>query len=366
MKSITTLTKAELEGKGVLVRLDLNVPVREGKVQDDFRIVSALPTLKFLLDNGAKVTVIAHCEANREGEACSLKPAAEKLGEHLPVQFTETIESAAALQKELWRDEKGGNDNKIVVIENIRQYEGEKKNDPGFAKQLAELGDMYVNEAFSVDHREHASIVGVPKLLPSYAGIQLEKEVSMLSKAFNPAHPFVFILGGAKFATKLPLIELFMEKADSVFIGGALVNDLLKSSGWDVKKSVVSDTDIDISHIMANPKLIPVTDVVWHEDRIVDIGPETMEKVEEKIKDAAFVLWNGPLGYTEAGFSEATVSLAKTISDSKAESILGGGDTLSAIKSLGLEKNFTFVSTGGGATLDFLAKGTLPGIQALE
>jgi phosphoglycerate kinase len=355
MKSITTLTKADLEGKRVVLRLDLNVPVADGKVTDDFRIISALPTIKYLQDNGAQITVIAHCEANKEGESCTLKPAAGLLGEHVPLEFVQTIEEAKIYDGD-----------KIVVIENLRQYEGEKRNEPTFAKELAFLGDIYVNEAFSVSHREHASIVGVPKLLPSYAGLQLEKEVTTLSKAFNPPHPFIFILGGAKFDTKLPLIEKFMDKADNIFIGGALANDILKASGTEVKQSLVSSEIPDLSSVINNPKLIPVTDVVWDGEAIVDIGSETMRVVEEKVRDSAFVLWNGPLGHTEGGFEQATVSLAQAIADSKAESILGGGDTLSAIKSLGLLDHFTFISTGGGATLDFLANETLPGIEALD
>jgi phosphoglycerate kinase len=343
MKFLRDLKPEEINGKRFLVRLDLNVPVENNVVQDDFRIVSSLPTLNFIKDNGGSIVVIAHCEANK-GESCSLDAATAELKKHiadLPAQAG------------------------IEVKPNLRENAGEKTNDPAFAQELASLGDMYVNDAFSVSHREHASLVGVPKLLPSYAGFQLEKEIKNLEKSFNPTHPFVFILGGAKFETKIPLIEKFLDKADTIFIGGALANDLLKASGTDVKNSLVSKEAPDLSKYVNHPKIIPVTGMVWDNDSIVDIGSETIEKLCEKIQEAKFVVWNGPLGYTEKGFDAATLRVAQAITESSAESIIGGGDTLSALKDSGYLDKFTFVSTGGGATLDFLANGTLPGIEAL-
>ncbi len=376
MKSITTLKLEDLKGKKVLVRLDLNVPVQDGVVTNDFRIVSSLPTIKYLQQMEAIVTVIAHCEVNKgKDEKCTLKPAAEKLGEKLGVEvkFVNNINEAKKTREE---GELG-----LIVIENLRDNAGEKENSDEFARELASLGDIYVNDAFSVSHRAHASIVGVPKIIPGFAGIQLEKEVNTLSKAFNPPKPFVFILGGAKFETKIPLIKKFLDKADKVFVGGALANDLIKSQGYQVGKSLVSDREINLKSIQMHPNLIPVTDVVVGtkeakvkkliseispDDVVSDIGPDTMKSVESTIRDATFVLWNGPLGNTESGFDEATVSLAQAIASSHAESILGGGDTLGAIESLGLSDHFTFISTGGGATLDFLAEGSLVGIDALK
>ncbi len=343
MKFLRELKPEEINGKRFLVRLDLNVPVENGKVMDDFRIVSSLETLNFIQQNGGKIIVIAHCEANK-GESCNLDAATEELKKHI---------------------------SDIEVRPNLRKHAGEKENSETFAQELAALGDIYVNDAFSVSHREHASIVGVPKLLPSYAGFQLEKEIKNLEKAFSPSNPFVFILGGAKFETKIPLIEKFLDKADTVFIGGALANDLLKASGMDVKNSIVSKDSSEFAdtfkNILAHPKVIQTTDVIWNEsnDMIYDIGMNTVEKVCEKIKDAKFVIWNGPLGYTEAGFDKATLRIAQAITESGAESIIGGGDTLAALKDSGYLDKFTFVSTGGGATLDFLANGTLPGIEAL-
>jgi phosphoglycerate kinase len=337
MKYLRELKPEEIVGKRFVVRLDLNVPVQDGVVQDDFRIISSLPTLNFIKENAGSVVVIAHCEANK-GESCNLDAATTELKKHIPG---------------------------IEVRPNLRENSGEKDNDENFAKELASLGDIYVNDAFSVSHREHASIIGVPKLLPSYAGFQLEKELTHLTKAFNPTHPFVFILGGAKFDTKLPLIEKFLDKADTVFIGGALANDILKAKGVDIKNSLVSKDTPDLSKYINHPKIIQIHDPIWDNDSIVDMGMQSIENLCSKIKDAKLIVWNGPLGYTEAGFSTATLAVAKAITESQAESIIGGGDTLSALKDSGYLDKFTFVSTGGGATLDFLANGTLAGIEAL-
>ena len=370
MKTLKDLEN--VSGKRALVRVDFNVPIENGVVQDNFRIVSALPTIEFLKKAGAKICLIAHCESNKEGESCTLLPAFKELEKLLPCAFAKTIEEAKKLLLE----------NDVVLLENLRTNPGEKNNDEVFAKELAALGDFYVNEAFSVCHREHASIVSLPKFLPSYAGIQLEKEISELSKAFDPKHSFVFILGGAKFSTKLPLINKFLDKADWVCVGGALANDILVAEGKKVGKSLVAKETIDLSEIVKNPKLLTVSDSVvlndknekstkkieeiLENDTIMDAGQETIKIWEEKIRDAAFILWNGPLGNFEMGYDAGTISLAQAIADSNAESIVGGGDTLSAIKKLGIEKAFSFVSTGGGATLDFLANETLVGIEALK
>jgi phosphoglycerate kinase len=221
----------------------------------------------------------------------------------------------------------------------------------------------------------------VPKLIPSYAGIQFEREVAALSKAFSPVHPFLFILGGAKFKTKLPLLSKFLNLADTVFVGGALANDLYKQRGYEVGVSLVSKEEIDLSAFARNPKVLIPADIVNQEkevkmadsltpaDKIMDSGPQAVEALKEKIMAARFILWNGPLGLYEDGYQGPTLDLAKMIAEATekngAESIVGGGDTLAAISTLGLEDKFTFISTGGGAMLDFLAKGTLPGIEAL-
>ncbi len=363
-----------LEGVTVLVRVDYNVPVRNGKVTDDFRIKSSLPTIEYLRSRGAKVVLMAHLESN-SGDNLSLEPVAKDLGTlGVPALFITDYKKASQL---IGHMQNGA----CALLENLRFFEGEKKNDPAFAKQLASLGDIYINEAFSVCHRKHASIVGVPQYMPGYAGLQLENEIKHLSKAFNPVHPFLFILGGAKFETKLPLMEKFMKTADMVFVGGALASDFFKEKGLEVGKSKVSTGNFNLSRYVKSPKLFLPLDVtvaggtvrpaegILMSDQIMDSGPKTVELLREKVAQAKFILWNGPLGVYEDGYHEPTMALAKMIGEATikgAESIIGGGDTLAAVEELGIQERFTFMSTGGGAMLDFLAQGTLPGIQAIE
>lgn len=371
-----------LQGVKALVRVDFNVPIKNGKVTDDFRVRSALPTIEFLRKNGAKVILISHLESNDGGNP-SLEPVAKHLN---------GLAGQATFIKD-WKDANGeiemSPSGSVFLLENLRFFEGEKANDPRFARELASLGDIYVNEAFSVDHREHASIVGVPKYISSYAGLQLEKEIANLSKAFNPTHPFLFILGGAKFETKLPLLEKFMDIADMVFVGGALANDLFKAKGYEIGRSLISDAK-DLGRYLKNQKLALPVDIVngqketkpadgmSADDQNLDAGPKTVKSLRVEVAKARFILWNGPLGMYEDGYKGPTLELAKIIAErtergardaedkDEVQSIVGGGDTLAAIAELGIEDRFTFISTGGGAMLDFLAKGTLPGIEALE
>ncbi|MDE2233318.1 MAG: phosphoglycerate kinase [Patescibacteria group bacterium] len=374
MRSITEIEY--FDGVKILVRADFNVPIKNGAVTDDFRIRTALPTINFLCEKGAKVILMSHLEV-KEGEKATLAPVAEvlkKLGRE--VKFISNIRDANEfIDHEL-------DNGQCVLLENLRLNEGEKKNDRKFAEELASLADIFVNEAFSACHRKHASIVGVPQFLPSYAGFQLEKEVKNLSQAFNPAHPFIFILSGAKFETKLPLLEKFLRIADTVFVGGALANDIFKAKGYETGRSVVSDGSVDLSKYLSNPKLTVPVDVVIEnneikapnllgkDEKIVDAGPATVESLRGKINAAKFILWNGPLGLYEDGFTAATAGVTRIVADHTSEnknvmSIVGGGDTVAAIESLGISDKFTFLSTGGGAMLDFLAQGNLPGIEAL-
>ena len=368
----------------VVLRADFNVAVQNGKVVDDFRIRKTIPTLDFLKKKGANVVMVSHIDAVAGSkDKPTLKPvikALNKLG--FSCTFAETIEDAVKKSAEQIVG--------FVLLENIRNYPGEAANDPAFAVQLATLGNIYVNDAFSVSHRAHASIVGVPKLLPHFAGFQLALEVKNLSLAFNPSHPFLFILGGAKFETKLPLVEKFLDKADTIFIGGALANDLFKAKGFEVGRSTISQASNDFDGLLSNIKIILPIDVVVDsvgeqkilepdkvskDEKILDAGPKTLVLLEEKIDAAKFILWNGPLGNYENGYKEPTHEMARMVAEATekgAKSIVGGGDTLAAIAELkqigseSLEEAFTFVSTGGGAMLDFLAKGTLPGIEALN
>lgn len=354
MRSIKQIKN--LKSKKVLVRVDFNVPIKNGKVLDDFRIKKALPTIKYLLAKGAKIILITHL--GKDGSE-NLEP------------IIKHFFKISKLPK-----------SRISFFDNVRKFPGEMKNDPNFAKKLAKLGDVYVNEAFSVSHRAHASMVSLPKYLPSYAGFQLEEEIRNLSLVSKKTkHPFILILGGAKFETKLPIIKRFLKTLDDIFIGGALVNQVLKEEGFETGVSLVQDKKYGLPKIIKNPKIMLPIDLLVFEDKkeyavsfngvtknedIVDIGPETIKKLEEKIKKAKMVLWNGPLGESNAGFDEGTKKIVQAISKSKAISIVGGGDTVEVISKLKLEKKFTFVSTGGGATLEYLAKGTLPGIKALE
>lgn len=330
-----------LKDKTVLLRVDFNVPIKNGKVKDDFKIVKALPTINFLIKKGAKIILITHL--GKDGTA-SLAPV---------VKHFFAISQIAP--------------EKVAFFDNIRKFPGETKNSLIFAKELAARGDIYVNEAFPVSHRKHASIVSLPKYLPSFAGLQLEEEVKNLSHAFKKTkHPFLFILGGAKFSTKIPLIKKYLKLADQVFIGGALANDFLKAKGYEIGKSLVGKNDFDVTELLKNKKLILPVDFIKKDKVIIDVGKESVKNLASLIKKAKFILWNGPLGRYEDGGAEATKKILKLVAQAKAESIVGGGDTVALISEMKMENKFSFVSTGGGATLDFLANGTLPGVRALE
>ncbi len=373
MKSIKEIKN--LSGKRVLLRVDFNVPIKNGKVVDDFRIKKTIPTIKFLNDKGAIVILIAHLGDNGED---SLKPVFLALKKYFPkVTFIDESILGYGATGAMDNLKKGD----IVLMKNLRGDEGEKKNSPSFARGLSRYGDIYVNDAFSVSHRAHASVVSLPKHLPSYAGFQLLDEIKNLSNVFNPKHPFLFILGGAKFETKIPLVKKFLHQAEDVFIGGALANDFFQAKGYEIGLSKADKSNLQLLSLLKRKNLILPIDVeviknntrrfvspenVDEDEYIVDIGPKTVKMVEGLIKKSKFVLWNGPLGKYEDGYSKATVSLLKDVASSKAYSIVGGGDTVAIISKLKLEKKFNFVSTGGGAMLEFLTKETLPGIKALK
>lgn len=369
----------ELEGVKVLVRLDLNVPVQNGVVVDDFRVRKILPTLSYLREKKARVILMSHIEsaAGVKGDKPSLAPVAahlEKLG--VKCVFVSNYKNISSELQKISSDT-------VLLLENLRFFEGEKKNDAKFAQELASLADIYVNEAFAVSHRDHASVSAITKYIPSYAGFLFEQEIKHLSSAFDPIRPFLFVLGGAKFETKLPLIEKFMGIADKVFVGGALANNFFKEEGKEVGKSLISPDNFNLARFIGNSKLVlPVDtvlgdgkntvkkiDEVTTEDSMYDAGTETMALLEKEIAAAKYILWNGPLGAYEQGFKQPTLELARMIAKATkngAKSVLGGGDTLGALAELKIEDEYTFVSTGGGAMLEFLAQGTLPAIEALE
>lgn len=373
MKSIKDIEN--LKGKRVIVRVDFNVPIVDGKILDDFRIKASIPTIEFLKKKGAIIILVAHIGDDGKD---SLKPVATRLKKYVTnLNFIESSIFSDETKKII----NGLKNGDVVLLENLRRELGEKTNSPSFARGLSRFGDIYINDAFSVSHRVHASVVGITKYLPSYAGLQLVDEVNNLSKAFSPKHPFLFILGGAKFETKIPLIKKFLREADHVFIGGAIANDFFKGKGYEMGTSLVSDGTIAVKSFFKNKNLVIPIDVIAskgntnrnvkpsdisHDECIVDIGQDSVEALGELIDKASFILWNGPLGKYESGFSSATEKILKMIAKSKANSIVGGGDTVALITKLKLGDKIGFVSTGGGATLDFLAKGTLPGIKALK
>ncbi len=355
--NLPSVEKINFKGKRVLLRVGFDVPIKNGKVAEDFRIEKTLPTIKLLQRKGAKIIILSHLG---KGET-SLKPVADYLRRSIgPVKFIPQL--IGALANKAIFDMKNGD---IIVLENLRTDKGEEKNDKAFAKKLAGLGDIYVNDAFSVSHRPHASIVGLPKHLPSYAGLLFASEVKNLTAAFKPKHPFLLILGGIKFESKLGVLGRFIKIADKIFIGGALANNFFKLKGMDIGNSIF-DEKVSVKKYLNNPKIILPVDVKKNNGAILDAGPKAIKELCALIKKAKFILWNGPLGNFEIkGFSEGTEKTAKAIASSSAFSIVGGGDSVAAADKAGVLKKFSFVSTGGGAMLEFLAKGTLPGIKAL-
>jgi len=366
----------DIRGKRVFVRADFNVPVRNGVILDTLRIEKAFSTLLFLKDKGAKIIIGSHT-----GDTGNETPAS--VYEYIKNKFPDTLFSKTiVVDEELVRYTKNLAEGQILLLENLRKNDGEKKNDDSYARALASLADIYVNEAFSASHRRHASIVGAPKYLPHYAGDLFLEELKNLGRAFNPEHPFVLVLGGAKFETKLPIIKKFVDIADDIFVYGAPAHSFFKARGYETGVSLI-DTTVDVSDMVSVKKIhIPFDVIVQNEkgrearvaggvlsgECILDAGPESVRAIGEKLKNAKMVLWNGPLGDYEHGFGEGTVLLARTIAESAAFSIIGGGDTVAAIANLksSLREKFGFISTGGGAMLAYLAEGTLPGIEALK
>ncbi len=355
-----TVREAEVSGKRIVMRVDFNEPVHEGVVADDARIRAALPTIKFLLEKGASaITLLTHL-GRPEGkvvEALRVAPLLAKLKEHL-------------------------NDERITLKENLRFDPREESNDPVFAQELASLGDVFVNDAFADAHRSHASIVGIASLLPSYAGLLMEKEVAALSEALTPPKGSIAIIGGAKFETKEPLIKKLLSLYDTVLLGGALGNDVIKARGFPFGASLVSEVPVS-PEIAMDQRLVVALDAYFVqkdaaaertsfvndiriEEKIADIGPKTAALWAEKIQAAPFVLWNGPMGIYEEGFAASTDALAQALAQSKAKGVVGGGDTIAALSKVTFDPQKIFLSTGGGAMLQFLAEGTLPAIEALE
>lgn len=372
------------ENVPILVRAALNVPVAEGSVANDYRLRRAMPTIRYLRERGAKVVLISHI-GERGTE--TLEPVARSLGKIISGVSFFGDNTGAGARDAVRKLAPGG----VLVLENLRRNRGEKMNDREFARELAALADVFVQDSFDTCHRRHASIVSVPEFLPSYAGFLLQEEMRELSRAMAPEHPALAVIGGVKFNTKEAVLGALAASYEHVFVGGALANDFFKASGREVGKSLVSAADSAVvRRLLANSRIVlPVDSLaltaeavhaldakmrahvaelgqVRPNEIILDHGPKTSELLRELVHGAKTVLWNGPLGNYERGFTDATDALAYAIAESGAHSIVGGGDTVAAIEKRGLLPHFSFVSTGGGAMLEYLAHGTLPGIAVLD
>ncbi len=370
LRSVEELT--DIFGMRVLVRVSMDVPIKDGVVQNDFRIVRAIPTISHLIKRGARVIILAH--VGRDPKNTTL-PLLVPIQKYIPTSYVNGVVGEEVLGRIAHMKE-----GSAILLENVRSKKEEEQNDDTFAKTLASYADFYVNDAFAVSHRAHASIVGIPKYLPSFAGITFIEEYNALTKALSPEHPSLFILGGAKFETKAPLIEAYSHSYTHSFIGGALANDFLKGKGHEVGESLLSDVDLSASPLLTRENILFPTDVlavkgnisrevsvaeVAKDEKILDVGLQSIEMLAPYIRNAKTILWNGPLGNYEGGYDKATKACAELIAKSAAFSIVGGGDTVAAIESLGLSDSFGFISTAGGAMLEFLEKRTLPGIEAL-
>lgn len=385
MKSIREAE--DLKGKRVLVRVDFNVPLGDDGIVDEneaWRITASLPTIKYLLENEAKVILMSHL-GRPEGQVVEdmrLGPVQDRLSEMLELSVIKTSDCVGVAAEEAVAEMQNG---EIVLLENLRFHPEEEKNDAGFAAQLAKLGDIYVNEAFSASHRAHASVEAITKLLPSYAGLGLEKEISALSAVIdNPKRPATIIMGGLKAETKLPVINFLLDKLDNILVGGVIANFLLEANGIDIGKSVKDDLDIsEVKKIdINNPKIHIPNDVVTDNPekrevgigseevgdfRILDIGEKTLEEYKKIIKESGVVIWNGTVGlFEDEAYARGTREIAQAMAESQAETIIGGGDTILALTNFGYIDQMDHISTGGGAMLEFLSGEKLPGIEALD
>ena len=358
--NLPSVRNVEVKGKRVLLRVDFNVLFSDGKVEDLYRITRTIPTIEYLSQKGAKVIIISHLSAGKNGSLASVAKYLNSIEKSFPLGFIKATD--LSLIAESLKNMKDGD---AVILENIRLQDGEEQNDENFARRLAKLGDIYVNEAFSVSHRRHASIVGIAEFLPSYIGFLFEEEVKGLQSAFSPEHPFLLLLGGVKAETKLGAVDKFLSIADKIFIGGALANNFLKAKGMDTGSSFLSE-NIPVEKYINNEKIYFPEDVRKKDGKIYDIGEKAVEEILSLVKEAKFILWSGPMGNIEEGdFDKGTKIIAEAIANSKAKTIAGGGDTVAVINEMGILDKFSFVSTAGGAMLEFLASGTLPGIEAI-
>ncbi len=390
--ALRTLDTLDVAGKRALVRVDFNVPLSDGEVADDSRIQAALPTIQYLLDHGAAVVLVSHLgrPKGQVNPKYSLKPVAGYLATLIgkPVHFATDVVGASA-QEVTGKLQPGD----VALLENLRFEPGEEQNDRAFAERLASLADVYVNDAFGAAHRAHASTAAIAELLPSAAGLLMAREVEVLSKVLDsPDNPLVLILGGAKVSDKIGVITSFIEKADAVLIGGGMANTFLAAQDVEIGRSLVETdkvgearslieqavssgvalllpVDVAIAPSLDEPealRTIPITESI-EDQMILDIGPETVKLFDSWIGRAGTIVWNGPMGVFETPpFDAGTRGIAAAVAIAEGFSVVGGGDSIAALQKLGLADQIDHVSTGGGASLEFLEGKKLPGIAALE
>ncbi len=383
-----TVKDIDLKGKRVLMRVDFNVPMAEGKVTDDKRIKASLPTIQYVLEQGASLVLMSHLGRPKGGPdpEFSLKAASEVLAGLLgrPVQMANDCVGA-----DVEKMAKALRPGEVLMLENTRFHAGEEKNDLDLAKQMAALGEVYVNDAFGSAHRAHSSTEGVARFLPAVSGFLMEQELEYLGRAaMNPEHPYVAILGGAKISDKIAVVENLLAKCDKLIIGGGMANTFLAAQGFNMQDSLVESASIETAKAImskAGDKLILPVDAVIADKfeaeanskvvdvdkipagwRMMDVGPRTLELYKAALHGVKLVVWNGPVGVFEMPkFAEGTFALAKLLAESGATTVIGGGDSASAVKKAGVAKQMTHVSTGGGASLEFLEGKVLPGVAAL-
>ena len=383
-----------LKQKKVLLRLDLNVPLSNGKITDTTRIDKILPTINFLLENKAKIIILSHVgrPKGKFMESLSLKP----ICEYLKIELKQNIKLISKNIKEVKSDDMfNSDDQKIVILENLRFYEEEEKNDIIFAKHLASLADIYINDAFSCSHRAHASIFEITKFLPSYAGLQLNLEIDALTKITSEIkRPITCIIGGSKISSKIKIIKNLIPKFDNIIIVGGMANNILKYQGFEIGKSIqesncdqiieeifslskkesckiIYPEDVTIGkNLNGSPRIKELNDVS-KDELILDIGPKTVKIINQLIEESSTILWNGPAGYFEnSNFAKGSMEIAKKIVEKNKEntiySVVGGGDTVALLNNMDTIRHFNFVSTAGGAFLEYLEGKELPGIKALN
>ena len=393
MMNKKSIADIDVKGKRVIARVDFNVPLDENRnVTDDKRIKGALPTIKYIIENGGKLILVSHLGRPKNGPEAkySMKPAADRLSQLLG---KEVILASDVIGEDAKTKAANLKEGEILMLENVRFHKEEEKNDPAFAKELASLADIYVNDAFGTAHRAHASTAGLADYLPSACGFLIKKELDIMGKALNnPERPFVAILGGAKVSDKISVIENLLDKVDTLIIGGGMAYTFFKAQGYNVGNSICEMDKLELAESLlkkAKEKgvnlLLPVDTVIGKEfkadteykvvdsDSIpdgwmgLDIGPKTVEIFSEAIKGAKTVVWNGPMGVFEfENFAVGTKKIAQALAESGATSIVGGGDSAAAVEQLGFADKITHISTGGGASLEFLEGKELPGIAVLD